>query len=324
MFKQASTTSKHCRTLLFSASACKGNRNYSVIPPSASSSAPHTGHTKKITVQALHKKYKDKVPLTMVTAYDSFTASLVDKAAIDMLLVGDSLSMVVLGHQNTTSVTMDEMIHHCKAVSNGCKHALIIGDMPFGSYEASERDAVNNAVRMIKEGQVNSVKVEGGRRILPQVQAMVKAGIHVIGHIGLTPQTAHGNYRLFGKTVEEALNIYRDAVALQEAGVYAMVLESVPQELATFITSKLHVPTIGIGSGSGTSGQVLVSNDMFGTSVGHVPKFAKQYRNIGAEMLAAFEEYKNEVVNNKFPSEAHAPKCGMKEYEKFVEEVNKM
>lgn len=192
------------------------------------------------------------------------------------------------------------------------------------SYEINEHHAVSNAIRFVKEGNMNAVKLEGGARIKSQVTSIVKAGITVVGHIGLTPQTANGNYRLHGKTVQEALNIYKDALILQDAGVFAVVLESVPSELASYITSKLSIPTIGIGSGNGTSGQVLVSNDMFGTSVGHVPRFAKQYRNIGNEMLEALKEYKHDVVNNQFPGPEHAPKCNMKEYEAFVAEANKM
>jgi len=210
---------------------------------------------KKITILDIQKKYQEKKPLTMVTAYDYTSSNLVNKSGIDIILVGDSLGMVMLGKQNTTSVTLEEMIHHCKAVNKGNKRCFVVGDMPFGSYEIGPTCAVQNAIRLVKEGEVEAVKMEGGKRIKDSVKAVVNAGIPVIGHIGLTPQTisALGGFRVQGKTSEAARQLLDDALELENCGVMAIVIESVPDLVATYITNQLRVPTIGIGAGMSIS-----------------------------------------------------------------------
>ena len=240
----------------------------------------------------------------MLTAYDYSTAKLIDEAGINAILVGDSLGMVCLGYENTLSVTMEDMIHHTAAVSRGCENALIVGDMPFMSYQTSVYDAVVNAGRLIKEGHAHAVKIEGGKDFAPHIKAIVEASIPVMGHIGLTPQSinAFGGFKVQGKSLEVAQKLIDDAVSLQEAGAFAVVMECVPAKLAEVITNKLSIPTIGIGAGAGCDGQVLVYQDMVAMYSGFTPKFVKKYANVGEIMKEAFKNYKDEVSKGVFPA----------------------
>jgi len=246
--------------------------------------------------------------ISMLTAYDYPWALLVDHAGIDMILVGDSLGMVVLGYKDTISVTMDEMIHHTKAVAGVAKSAVVLGDMPFGSYNVSVEKAIENANRFMKEGRADGIKLEGGKTVAPVVEAVVRAGIPVQGHIGLTPQTASalGGFKVQGKSAEAARALLEDAKALEAAGCFSIVLEAIPAPIAKIITEKISIPTIGIGAGANCDGQVLVTHDMVGLFDRFTPKFVKQYVKISAELSAAIAEYKADVENGKFPEEKHS------------------
>ena len=261
----------------------------------------------KNTVITFKNAKKAGKKLTMLTAYDYSTAKLVDEAGIDSILVGDSLGMVCLGYEDTCSVTMEDMIHHAKAVARGTKDALVIVDMPFMSYQTSVYDAVVNAGRLIKEGHGQAVKLEGGIDMIPQIEAIVKASIPVVGHIGLTPQSVHvmGGFKVQGKDEAAARKLIKAAKALEAAGVFALVLECVPADLATYISSILTIPTIGIGAGAGCDGQVLVYQDMLGISRGFTPKFVKNFGNVGEMMVEGFKQYKKEVEEGTFPSKEH-------------------
>lgn len=245
--------------------------------------------------------------ISMLTAYDYSTAKVVDEAGINSILIGDSLGMVMLGYEDTLSVTMEDMIHHTAAVSRGAKNALIVADMPFMSYEVSVEQAVMNAGRLMKEGRANAVKLEGGAKVCPQIKAITQAGIPVCAHIGLTPQSinAFGGFKVQGKSAEAAQALIDDALAVQEAGAFAVVLECVPAKLATIISQKLTIPTIGIGAGAGCDGQVLVYQDMIALFGDFTPKFVKQFANVGAVMREAFEAYDAEVKAGTFPTEEH-------------------
>jgi 3-methyl-2-oxobutanoate hydroxymethyltransferase len=229
---------------------------------------------------------------------------MVDEAGIDAVLVGDSLANVVLGHKNTLSVTMDEMIHHTKAVSRGVKRALVVGDMPFMSYQASVEDAVRNAGRFLKEGHAEAVKVEGGRKVFRKIDGIIGSGIPVMGHLGLTPQWVYqfGGFRVRGRTESSARAILEDAKKLERMGVFSLVLECIPWQLAKLVTEKLEIPTIGIGAGPYCDGQVLVLNDMLGLSGPNVPKFVKMYAELDREVMNALENFKREVKGGKFPT----------------------
>ena len=257
--------------------------------------------------------------LSMLTAYDYSTAKLEDEAGIDGILVGDSLGNVVLGYEDTLSVTMVDMIHHCAAVARGAKNALIVCDMPFMSYEISVEQAVTNAGRLLKEGRANCVKLEGGREVCPQVAAIVAAGIPVMGHIGLTPQSinAFGGFKVQGKSEAAARKLIEDARALQEAGAFSIVLEAVPAKLATLVTEAVDVPTIGIGAGAGCDGQILVYQDMLSMFSDFCPKFVKQFANVGQAMREGFTAYINEVQAGTFPSEEHTFKIDDEVLEKL-------
>ncbi|XPV76517.1 MAG: 3-methyl-2-oxobutanoate hydroxymethyltransferase [Desulfovibrio sp.] len=250
---------------------------------------------------------KGQKPLTMMTAYDYPSALIADSAGVDMILVGDSLGMVVLGYDDTLSVTMDDMIHHTKAASRGAKQALIVGDMPFMSYNASVEDAVRNAGRFLQETDARAVKLEGGKAVLKQVKAIADAGIPVMGHLGLTPQhvARFGGFKAQGKTAHAVAEMLKDALALQEAGAFGIVLEAVPHEAAQMITEKLDIPTIGIGAGNSTDGQVLVFHDTLGLFDRFVPKFVKQYDKMGPQAVAAIEKYCEEVESRAFPAPEH-------------------
>lgn len=264
----------------------------------------------KNTVLTFAKAKAEGVKLSMLTSYDYSMARLVDEAGINSILVGDSLGNVMLGYEDTTPVTMEDMIHHTAAVARGAKNALIVGDMPFMSYQPSVYDAVVNAGRLIKEGHANAVKLEGGREVCPQIKAIVDAGIPVCAHIGLTPQSinAFGGHKVQGKSEEAAKKLIEDALAVQEAGAFAVVIEAVPAKLAALITSKLDIVTIGIGAGAGCDGQVLVYQDMLGMFSDFSPKFVKRYAEIGEIMKAAFAKYDEEVKAGVFPAEEHGYK----------------
>ena len=257
--------------------------------------------------------------ITMLTAYDYPMALLEDRAGIDIILVGDSLGMTVLGYENTIPVTMDEMIHHTKAVTRGAKYPLIIGDMPFMSYNTDERDAILNAGRFMKEGGADAVKLEGGASVKEIVRAIVKAGIPVMGHIGLTPQTISmlGGFKVQGKDAKAAQKIIDDAVMLEEAGAFSVLLEAVPVPIAEKVTQRLSIPTIGIGAGVHCDGQVLVVHDLLGLFDRFTPKFAKRYVNLTDIILKAFESYRKEVLNREFPTDQHSFHMDEKELDKI-------
>jgi 3-methyl-2-oxobutanoate hydroxymethyltransferase len=261
---------------------------------------------RKTTVLTLAEKRRQGQPITMVTAYDFPTAKAVDEAGVDAILVGDSLAMVVLGHPNTLSVTMDEMLHHARAVARGARTALLVGDMPFLSYQADPGEAVRNAGHYLQAG-MDAVKLEGGRSVAGTVSAIVRAGIPVQGHVGLTPQSmsALGGFRVQGKTAEAARLLLDDALALQDAGCFSVVLESIPDRLAAHITERLSVPTVGIGAGGGTSGQVLVLHDVVGL-YDRPPKFAKRYADLSSAIVEAVKAYRAEVESRAFPGPEHA------------------
>jgi 3-methyl-2-oxobutanoate hydroxymethyltransferase len=262
----------------------------------------------KITTRDFRLKKKRGELLTMLTAYDYPTALAVDEAGIDSILVGDSLAMVVLGYEDTLPVTMEDMLHHCKAVARGAKYPLLIGDMPFMSYQVSVEEAVTNAGRFLKEAGMDAVKLEGGRERADAVRAIVGAGIPVMGHIGLTPQSVNqlGGFLSQGKTAAAAKRLLEDALILEEAGCFSLVLEAVPDRLAALISEKLEMPTIGIGAGPGCDGQVLVTHDLVGQFDRFTPKFVKQYADIHGETLRAFTEFKADVENKAFPTAEHS------------------
>jgi 3-methyl-2-oxobutanoate hydroxymethyltransferase len=274
----------------------------------------------KTTVLTLAEKHGRREPITMLTAYDFPTARAVEDAGVDAILVGDSLAMVVLGHPNTLAVTMDEMLHHARAVSRGAHAALLIGDMPFMSYQADTAEAVRNAGRFLQEGGMDAVKLEGGRRYAETARAILGAGIPVLGHIGLTPQSVNalGGFRVQGRSAEAASALLADALALEEAGCFALVLESVPDRLAGHITERLRIPTIGIGAGPGTSGQVLVSHDLLGLYEGRSPKFVKRYAELGEATRAAFQAFRADVEARAFPGREHSYAMPDEEWEAFL------
>lgn len=259
----------------------------------------------------------------MLTAYDYPTALAMDRAGIDSILVGDSLGMVVLGYETTLPVTMDDMLHHCRAVARGAKHALLIGDMPFMSYQASTADAVRNAGRFLQEAGMDAVKLEGGEPRLEAVRGIVGAGIPVMGHLGLTPQSVNqlGGFRAQGKTRLAAKSLLAEALMLQEAGCFSLVLEAVPGRLAEYVSQRLDIPTIGIGAGVGCDGQVLVTHDLLGLFDRFTPKFVRQYANLHAEIASAFEAYIDDVEAGQFPSTEHTIEMPFEEWQAFLEAV---
>ena len=263
---------------------------------------------KKVTITDLQAKKRDGKKITMLTAYDYPTARLVDEAGMDSVLVGDSLGMVVLGYDSTVPVTMDEMIHHAKAVRRGIKYAFLIGDMPFMSYQISKEEAVRNAGSFMKEAGCDAVKLEGGEEVIGVTKAIVDAGIPVLGHLGLTPQTISklGGYRIQGKDAGSAGKILDQALRLEAAGCFAIVLECVPDKVGKLISERLKIPTISCGGGPYCDGQVLVTNDMVGLFDRFVPKFVKQYIKLSPMILDAFRKYKEEVESGKFPGSEHS------------------
>lgn len=261
----------------------------------------------KNTVVTLQKQKHEHDKITMVTAYDYTTAKIMDESGVNTILVGDSLGMVMLGYEDTLSVTMEDMIHHTAAVTRGAKNAFVVADMPFMSYQTSVYDAVVNAGRLMKEGHAHGVKLEGGARVCPQIEAIVAADIPVCAHIGLTPQSinAFGGFKVQGKSEEAARQLVEDAKKVEAAGASMLVMECVPAKLAEIITNTISIPTIGIGAGAGCDGQVLVNQDMLGMFHDFTPKFVKQFANVGEIMMQAFKDYSAEVKAGTFPAQEH-------------------
>lgn len=261
----------------------------------------------KNTVSTIKQQKKDNDKITMLTAYDYSTAKLMDESGINMLLVGDSLGMVMLGYEDTLSVTMEDMIHHTKAVARGAKNAMVVADMPFMSYQTSVYDAVVNAGRLMKESRCNAVKLEGGASVCPHIKAITEASIPVVAHLGLTPQSinAFGGFKVQGKSEEAAKKILDEAKAVEEAGAFALVLECVPAKLAELISNSISIPTIGIGAGAGCDGQVLVYQDMLALFSDFKPKFVKHFADAGTVMRDGFAKYIEEVKSCTFPAEEH-------------------
>src|SRR5216110_1088522 len=258
----------------------------------------------KVTVPDILKAKRDGRKITMMTAYDTAFAKLVDQAGIDVILVGDSLGMVVLGYPTTVPVTMDDMVRHAAAVSRGTQRPLLVGDMPFGSYQASAEDALRNAARFLKEAGMDAVKVEGGAEVVDTVRTLTANGIAVMAHVGLTPQRVAqlGGFKVQAKTARAARRLIDDAVALEEAGAFSIVLESVPAPVAALATERLSIPTIGIGAGADCDGQVLVLHDVLGLFGDFKPKFAKRYADLGAQVVGALREFDREVREGSFPT----------------------
>ncbi|KAK7705026.1 cell wall biogenesis and architecture protein [Botryosphaeria dothidea] len=282
---------------------------------------------KKITLNTLRALHRKNEPISMITAHDFPTAHVADHAGIDVVLVGDSLAMVAMGMEDTSEVTLEDMLVHCRSVARATKSAFTVGDLPMGSYEIAPEQALETAIRMVKEGRMQGIKLEGGIEMAPTIAKITRAGIPVLGHIGLTPQrqNALGGFRVQGKSTAGALKLLQDALAVQEAGAFGMVVEAVPAKIAALVTKKLSVPTISIGAGNGCSGQVLVQVDMLGNFPPgrFLPKFVKQYGNVWAESMRAITEYKKEVKSRAFPAPEHTypiAKEELAEFERLIAE----
>lgn len=279
---------------------------------------------KKKTILDFHNMKKSGEKVSWVTAYDFPTASFAEQAGIDMILVGDSLGMVVLGYSGTVPVTMDDCISHCKAVRRGAPNTFVIGDMPFGSYQASDEEAVHNAVRFLKEADMDAIKLEGGRRVTSRIKAIADAGIVVFGHVGLTPQSSGqlGGFKAQGRTIESARELIKDAIAVEEAGAQALLLEAVPPEVTEFIAKKLTIPVYSIGAGLPCDGQLLICGDMLGQFQAFTPKFVKKYANVAEVVINAFKEYIDDVKNERFPEDKHVYhiKDSIEDFEKLFKE----
>jgi 3-methyl-2-oxobutanoate hydroxymethyltransferase len=275
---------------------------------------------KKISILDLRALKERGEPIAMVTAYDYPSALAADRAEMDVILVGDSLGMVVLGYESTVSVTVEEMLHHCRAVRRGSQYAYLIGDMPFMSYQADRAEAVRNAGRFLKEAGMDAVKLEGGRAMADTVRAITDAGITVVGHIGLTPQSATqlGGYRVQGRTAGDAQRLVEDALVLEEAGAVMLVLEMMPDRMAARLTQMLRIPTIGIGAGGGCDGQVLVLHDLLGIFDRFTPRFAKRYAGLADEMARALGAYREDVKGRSFPGPEHGFAMSDAEYDAWV------
>ena len=280
---------------------------------------------KKITTLVFRQKKERGEPIAVLTGSDYPTALALDRAGIDAILVGDSLGMVVLGYENTLPVTMDEMLHHCRAVARGARSALLIGDMPFMSFQVSIEEAIRNAGRFLQFGSMEAVKLEGGRERLPAIHAIIAAGIPVMGHLGLTPQSVNllGGFRPQGRTAVTARRLLEDALLLEEAGCFSLVLESVPARLAEMISKRLTIPTIGIGAGAGCDGQVLVTHDLLGLFDRFTPKFVRKYANLHTEMQIAFSAYIADVQGRAFPAQEHSIEMPAEEWEALVHKPNR-
>jgi 3-methyl-2-oxobutanoate hydroxymethyltransferase len=276
---------------------------------------------KKFTILDVQKKKAQKQPITMLTAYDYSSAVLVEAADIDMILVGDSLGMVMLGYESTVPVTMEEMLHHCRAVARGARYPFLVGDLPFLSYQASVSEAIHNAGRFLKEGGMDGVKLEGGQEVAATAQAIVNAGIPVMGHVGLTPQSQSklGGYRVQGRTADVARRLLDDCLALEAGGCFALVFEAIPAPVATAISERLHVPTIGIGAGAGCDGQVLVYHDILGLFDRLQPRFVRQYATLRETIIAAFVAYREDVLAGRFPAEEHTYRMSEAEQDAFFQ-----
>ncbi|KAI1908371.1 cell wall biogenesis and architecture protein [Ophidiomyces ophidiicola] len=282
---------------------------------------------KKVTIKTLQALYRKNEPITMLTAHDFPSGHVAEAAGMEMVLIGDSLAMVALGMADTSEICLDEMLLHCRSVSRAVGTAFTVGDMPMGSYEISPEQALQTAIRLVKEGRVQSVKLEGGSEMAPTIRRITQAGIPVVAHIGLTPQrqNALGGFRVQGKSTAEAIKFFHDALAIQEAGAFMVVLEAVPAEIASIVTQKLKIPTIGIGAGNGCSGQVLVQVDMAGyfPPGRFLPKFVKQYGNVWGESLKAIEQYRREVKTREYPSKEYtypSSKDEVDAFEKYLDD----
>lgn len=278
----------------------------------------------RVTIPSLLQRKQQGEKIAMLTAYDYPSACILDRSDVDIVLVGDSLAMVMLGHENTLAVGMDEMIYHCRAVSRGCRRALVVGDMPFGSYQNGITQAVDNGIRFVKEGGCAAVKLEGGKQRAAIIAALVQAEVPVMAHVGMTPQSMHrfGGFKVQGKSVDAALTIVEDALAVQEAGAFSVVLESIPVNVAAQITARLKIPTIGIGAGGHCDGQVLVWHDLLGLFDSKPAKFVKQYMNLFRPILEAANAYCHDVRKSLFPDDQHSyhmPDEGM--FREKVEEI---
>lgn len=284
-----------------------------------------TLNRKPVTINTIQSLYRKNEPITVMTAHDFPSAHVADHAGMEVILVGDSLAMVAMGMDDTSEVLLDEMILHCKSVARASKGAFTVGDLPMGSYEISPEQALASAIRVIKEGRVKAVKLEGGKDMTPTIAKITGAGIPVLAHIGLTPQrqNALGGFRVQGKTTSSAVKFLEDALAVQEAGAFATVVEAVPAEVAELVTKKLSIPTIGIGAGSGCSGQVLVQVDMLGNFPPgrFLPKFVKKFGNVWEESLRAIEQYKEEVKSRAYPSPEHTYPMPKEVFEEFARAV---
>ncbi|KAF7919144.1 uncharacterized protein EAE98_009464 [Botrytis deweyae] len=283
---------------------------------------------KKVTMTTLRSMYKKGEPIAVMTAHDFPSGHVADVAGMDIVLVGDSLAMVALGMEDTSEVIMEEMLMHCRSVSRAAKAAFTVGDLPMGSYEISPEQALESAFRFVKEGRMQGIKLEGGAEMAPTIKKLTTAGIPVLGHIGLTPQRQNslGGFRVQGKTCAGALKVLEDALAVQEAGAFATVVEAVPQEVAKLITEKLSIPTIGIGAGNGCSGQVLVQVDMTGNFPPgrFLPKFVKKYGDVWSESLKAITEYREETKSRAYPAPEHTYPIPEKELEEFRSAISKI
>jgi 3-methyl-2-oxobutanoate hydroxymethyltransferase len=280
----------------------------------------------KVSVQTLLSKKLHGEPITFLTAYDFPTAVALDRSGIDGILVGDSLGMVVLGYENTLPVTMQDMLHHCRAVARGASRAHLVGDMPFMSYQASTAEALRNAGSLLQKGGMDAVKLEGGRDRVNAIKAIISAGIPVMGHLGLTPQSVHqlGGWKVQAKSKEAARALLEDALILEDAGCYAVVLESVPSEVAQIITQRLNVPVIGIGAGRDCDGQILVTHDLLGLFDRFTPGFVKKYADLFSEMERAFREYIADVNERRFPAEEHAYSMDPQSLRDLLREINRV
>ena len=275
----------------------------------------------KVTIRQVTKRTGGAPRLAMITAYDFYSARFADRAGVDLILVGDSLGPFMLGYQGTVRVTMDEMIHHCRAVTRAAPAAFVVGDLPFGSYQTATRDAVANAVRLVKEGGCEAVKLEGGTERCEAIAAITAAGIPVMGHVGLGPQSeyAYGGYRVQGRTAEAARRVLRDGIAVADAGCFAIVIEAVPRRVAEEVTRRVPVATIGIGAGPGCDGQVLVYHEVIGMHTGRAPRYVKQYAAVGEQITAAVARYCDEVRDGQFPAREHSYLMEQAELERFRE-----
>jgi 3-methyl-2-oxobutanoate hydroxymethyltransferase len=292
----------------------------STLPPNPKTQSER----KKITTLAIRQKKERGEPISMLTGYDYPTALALDQAGIDIILVGDSLGMVVLGYENTLPVTMEEMLHHCRAVARGAKTALLVGDMPFMSYQISTEEAVRNAGRFLQQGGMEAVKLEGGRERVNVIRAITGVGIPVMGHLGLTPQSVNllGGFRIQGRSAVTAKRLLEDALLLEGAGCFSLVLESVPGRLAEMISKRLSIPTLGIGAGAGCDGQVLVTHDLLGLFERFTPKFVRKYADLHTVMRNAFTAFIADVQNNAFPAKEHTVEMPEEEWDSLVHNLN--